>query len=161
MTPARPPRSFSSRGLRGRVAAPALVAAMLAGALATTPSPAAWAQSAPGDAAIRETIERQLRAFLDRDLGRAWGFASPSIQGLFGSPEGFGRMVEQGYPMIWTPRDWRFGTLEAAPDGRLRQTLVLHDAEGRVWVADYWMIPLDGAWRIDGVTLRPAEGAGA
>ena len=45
---------------------------------------------------IRGVISAQVEAFLANDFATAFSFASPSIKGLFGSPERFGQMVRQG-----------------------------------------------------------------
>ena len=144
------------RSLSPAAAGLALALALAAPAVAQTPAP-------QPRAALQDVIERQLEAFLAGDVQTAWGFASPAIQGLFGSPENFGRMVRQGYPMVWAPTEWRFGELapEATPNGpRLRQSVILRDASGAVWIADYLMMPTEGGWLIDGVTLRKPEATG-
>tara|TARA_R110000751_G_scaffold36645_5_gene89371 strand:- start:1152 stop:1619 length:468 start_codon:yes stop_codon:yes gene_type:complete len=140
--------------------------------VAATPAPGSAPRAQPaeaprvGEAAVaqlRAAIDGQLKAFLAGDVEAAFGFASPDIQGLFGSAENFGRMVRQGYPMVWRPGEWRFGELapELTPSGpRLRQSVSLRDASGALWIADYFMMPLDGGWRIDGVTLRKPEATG-
>ena len=150
-----------------RATARTLAAALVLGLSGGT-APAAFAQGAgvedPGaQAALRSVIERQLQAFLAGDVETAWGFASPAIQGLFGSVENFGRMVEQGYPMVWAPSEWRFGEVapQATPAGpRLRQSVILRDASGAVWIADYLMMPTAEGWLIDGVSLRRPESTG-
>ncbi len=112
------------------------------------------------DAEIRETITRQFEAFAAEDVEGAFGYASPGIQGMFGSAENFGRMVREGYPMVWRPGSYAFSGLEDE-GGRLRQTVVITDRSGAAWVADYWMVQVDGRWRIDGVSLRPQQAVGA
>lgn len=111
---------------------------------------------------VREVIASQLEAFLRDDFAAAFEFASPGIRAMFGTPENFGRMVRQGYPMVWRPGSYSFSTLEPR-QGRpgLRQSVVITDASGKVFVADYHMIEVDGAWRIDGVSLRERIAAGA
>lgn len=107
------------------------------------------------ESAARAVIADQIAAFQAGDLGRAFGFASPVIQQKFGTPEIFGRMVEQGYPMVWRPSEVVF--LEAREiDGRLRQEVFLRDSAGRGWIAEYEMIEHEGALRINGVRLREA-----
>lgn len=131
--------------------------AALAGLAATLTAGRARADAA---SEIRAVIDRQLRAFLGDDLIAAWGFASPAIQRLFGTPDSFGRTVREGYPMIWRPSGWSFEALEPFDEG-LRQTVVITDRAGVVHVADYDMVQVDGAWRINGVRLRERLGAGA
>ncbi|MEM9009772.1 MAG: DUF4864 domain-containing protein [Pseudomonadota bacterium] len=122
--------------------------------------------SAPGhaqadrDAAIQGVISAQIDAFRVDDFVRAFTFASPTIQGIFGTPERFGAMVRQGYPMVWRPSSVRFGDVLQS-SGRIVQPVYLTDAAGALYVADYEMINVDGAWQINGVTLRRPEALGA
>lgn len=128
-------------------------------ALAVAPMPAA--AQAPDAAAIRDTIQGQLDAFLADDVGRAFGFASPSIRSMFGSPERFGMMVQQGYPMVWRPADVEFLDLRDR-GGRLMQMVLIRDRAGVFHTLGYEMVP-DGAggWRINGVQVLRAGEAGA
>jgi hypothetical protein len=113
---------------------------------------------APGEA-VQGVIADQIEAFEKGELERAFAHASPLIQGMFGTAENFGRMVEEGYPMVWRPAEVRFSGL-AERGGRLVQTVLITDAAGRLYVADYEMLDLDGTWRINGVTLRAEAAAG-
>ncbi|HVG49672.1 MAG TPA: DUF4864 domain-containing protein, partial [Rubellimicrobium sp.] len=79
----------------------------------------------------------------------------PMIQGMFGTPETFGSMVEKGYPMVWDNKDARFMDLREE-GGALHQRVMIDDAEGRPWILDYQMIELPEGWRIDGVQVLPA-----
>jgi hypothetical protein len=134
-----------------------LMALAAAAALAT----AAPAQEVlPPEPAIEDTIQGQIDAFLADDFATAFGFASPSIQGLFGTPENFGAMVRRGYPMVWRPEDVRFGDLVDRPGG-LAQTVVLTDSRGREHWLEYRMVERDGAWRIAGVRFVEAPGLAA
>ena len=129
----------------------------LALALAVVLAPPARAQ-APGPE-IGAVIGDQIAAFQSGDIARAWSHASPSIQRMFGSPERFGRMVREGYPMVWRPARWEFRELTETAGG-LIQTVLFQDAAGRLFLADYEMQLVDGVWRINGVYLRPAPGVG-
>lgn len=129
-------------------------ATFLAVALALPPALAA-AQDAEDRAAIEAVISDQLSDFVARDLAGAWDHASPAIQGIFGSPEGFGAMVENGYPMVWDNRQARFLDLREER-GALRQKVMVEDPEGRLWVLDYEMVELEDGWRIGGVRVLPA-----
>lgn len=113
------------------------------------------AQDAEDRAAIEGVIADQLALFLERDVEGAWDHASPMIQRLFGTPENFGDMVENGYPMVWDNREARFGELREEA-GELRQTVIVEDPEGRLWVLDYEMVELPEGWKIDGVRVLPA-----
>jgi len=108
---------------------------------------------------LRAAIDSQIAAFGQDDFDAAFGYASPQIRRHFGTPENFGEMVRSAYPMVHRPARYSFGQLEEI-GGRQRQSVVITDTMGRVWIADYDMIEIDGAWRIDGVRLRKAERLG-
>ena len=129
---------------------PAVLAALICSA------PALQAQQG----SIPETIDAQISAFLEDDFERAFSFASPMIRGIFRTPELFGQMVRQGYPMVWRPADVRYGAAESA-GGVTRQTVVITDAAGAVHVLEYEMIPAEGGWLINGVRVLQAPQVGA
>ena len=131
---------------------------ILAGMLAAGLGAAAWAGDE--DAAIRAVISEQIAALEADDFARAFGFASPGIQAMFGTPERFGAMVREGYPMVWHPGAVRFADLETQ-DGRRLQRVLVTDAAGALHLLEYEMVPGDGGWRIDGVRLIEGEDVGA
>lgn len=110
-----------------------------------------------GDA-IRDTIEGQIAAFHDSDVEAAFDYASPMIQRMFRTPEGFGAMVERGYPMVWRAQAVRFLALREEA-GRLWQRVMITGPEGRLHLLDYEMREIDGKWRINGVVAVPQVGA--
>jgi hypothetical protein len=112
------------------------------------------------DPAMRDVIDRQFGAFRDGDPARAFEFASPMIQGLFGSPERFGEMVAQGYPMVWSPGELRFGGVRTE-QGHEVQTVIVTAQDGSVHVLEYRMIQSEGGWKINGVRIIPPAGIGA
>lgn len=126
------------------------MAAALAGAVraqdALTPNPQ-----------IQSIIQGQIDAFQSDDFVTAFGFASPGIRGTFRTPENFGAMVQQGYPMVWRPQDVRFGPLREI-DGGLWQQVLIQDTAGQSYIVEYRMEQVDGAWRISGVKVIPAPG---
>ncbi len=101
---------------------------------------------------VEDVIRQQTDAFIANDVATAFTYASPAIRTLFGSPEVFGRMVRQGYPMVWRPAELRFLGQEER-GGRLLQTVMVTDASGVLHILEYEMIELDGAWRINGVRI--------
>lgn len=110
------------------------------------------------DAAIRQTITEQLEAFRADDFAKAFTFASPSLQDYFQTPERFGRMVTQGYPMVRRPKD--VGYLEMRNDaGTYWQKVQITDAEGRLHVLEYRMQETSEGWRINGVQILDAPRA--
>lgn len=124
--------------------------------LATFLSNAAAAQ----DQNIEDVIEGQLQAFNDRDVSDAWQYASPMIQGMFGTPDNFGNMVRNGYPMVWTNRDVEFLDLGEI-NGVLTQRVLIRDGEGVAYILAYAMVKTADGWRINGVQVLPAPDVAA
>jgi hypothetical protein len=115
----------------------------------------ATAQEAP----IEGTIRSQIEAFKADDFVGAFRFASPNIQGIFGSAENFGRMVAQGYPMVHRPSDVRMGELREVA-GALWQKVYVTDAAGKGHVLDYQMIETAEGWKINAVEVLKADDVG-
>lgn len=109
---------------------------------------------------IQGVIRNQIDAFLKDDFATAFTFASPGIQGIFGTAENFGAMVRNGYPMVWRPSDVEFGELREVA-GRLWQRVIVRDGQGGLHVLDYQMIEGEDGWRINGVQLLRAPDVGA
>ena len=123
-----------------------------------------WFIAAFGAAAdpeeMQAVIDRQLEAFQADDFAAAMEFASPVLKQYFGTPENFGRMVTQGYPMVWRPGAVRY--LESRiEDGAHWQRVMITDQQGTVHVLDYRMTETAEGWRINGVKLREVDGVGA
>ena len=110
--------------------------------------------------AIEDVIGNQLDAFNNRDVSEAWQYASPNIKRLFGNPGNFGRMVQQGYPMVWDNADVRFLELRDIR-GNLWQKVMVRDAQGGLHILDYQMIETADGWQSNGVQLLPAPDVGA
>ena len=111
------------------------------------------------DPDIPDVIQRQIDAFLQDDFATAFSFASPGIKRFFGSSERFGRMVRQGYPMVWRPGDVEY--LEQEPkNGAVHQRVLITDRDGVPHVLDYQMIPTPEGWQINGVRILPAPDMG-
>ncbi|MGI9394103.1 MAG: DUF4864 domain-containing protein [Boseongicola sp.] len=135
--------------MRQRALAPVLVAG-----LALPATAAEILQSEPG---IEFTIESQIEAFLVDDFSGAFTYASPNIRQLFGSPERFGAMVRNGFPMVWRPEEFRFLELREI-DGRYWQKVFVRDEFGAVHLLDYQMVETPDGWLINGVQiLRPSD----
>lgn len=117
------------------------------------------AQNSPSQA-IEKTISDQIAAFQADDFVTAFDYASPSIQGIFQTPDRFGAMVRNGYPMVWRPSDVRFGELREI-GGALWQKVIVQDAQGATHVLDYRMQQIDGVWRISGVQILPSPDVAA
>nr|WP_237072707.1 DUF4864 domain-containing protein [Pseudaestuariivita rosea] len=108
---------------------------------------------------IQATIDNQIAAFRADDFETAFTYASPGIQQIFRTPENFGTMVRQGYPMVWRPEDVRFLELREVA-GNLWQRVQVTDAAGRVHTLDYQMIQTDEGWKINGVQLLQTPDVG-
>ena len=103
---------------------------------------------------IEATIGAQIEAFKIDDFAEAFTYASPNIQGIFGSHERFGMMVKNGYPMVWRPGDVQFRELREVA-GNLWQRVEIVDQSGALHVLDYQMIQTSDGWRINAVQLLP------
>ncbi|MFM7442724.1 MAG: DUF4864 domain-containing protein [Tabrizicola sp.] len=108
---------------------------------------------------IQDTIQSQFDAFLKDDFAAAFEFASPMIKGIFGTPERFGQMVTQGYPMVHRPSAVEMLELREL-EGRLWQRVLVTDLAGRGHVLEYQMIETPDGWRINGVELLKSDGLG-
>jgi len=107
---------------------------------------------------ITSVIDAQIAAFLSDDAQAAFGFASPGIRQLFGTPERFATMVEQGYPMVWRPAEVRYLELREVA-GNLWQRVMVTDADGSIHMLDYQMVETETGWKINAVQLLKAPGA--
>ncbi len=104
---------------------------------------------------IEAVIGSQIEAMRVDDFATAFDYASPGIQGRFGSAGNFGAMVRGGYPMVWKPRDVRYLELREIA-GALWQKVLITDAGGQAHILDYQMVELEGGWKINAVKILPA-----
>ena len=108
-------------------------------------------------AAIRDIIGQQVEAFRRDDGDAAFGFASPTIQGMFGTSEIFMDMVRQGYQPVYRPRVFDFREIVSL-HGQPAQTVNVVGPDGRPVTAIYPMTQLpSGSWRIDGCFLQAPD----
>lgn len=115
------------------------------------------AVSAADRAAIRDVIQGQVEAFRRDDGDAAFGYASPSIQGLFGRSDIFMDMVRQGYRPVYRPQVFDFRELVEL-QGQVAQKVHVVGPDGRPVTALYPMTRLpDGSWRIDGCYLQAPD----
>ncbi|WP_422032074.1 DUF4864 domain-containing protein [Reyranella sp.] len=129
----------------------------LLGALLALTLPAQAQVSEPDRSAIRDVIERQIEAFRRDDGQAAFGYASPSIQGIFGSPDTFMDMVRQGYRPVYRPRAVEFGEIVTL-QGMVTEKVHVIGPDGRPVTAFYPMSrQADGSWRIEGCYLQAPE----
>ncbi len=105
---------------------------------------------------IEANIGAQINAFKADDFVTAFTYASLNIQKLFRTPENFGAMVRNGYPMVWRPSEVRFLELREVA-GLLWQKVMIVDGSGQVHLLDYQMIRQGSDWKINGVQLLGAS----
>jgi hypothetical protein len=76
------------------------------------------------------------------------------IQGMFGTPENFGMMVRNGYPMVWDNSDVRF--LDRTEfQSQTRQEVQIQGPQSLFYILDYQMIETPDGWRINSVQVIP------
>lgn len=109
---------------------------------------------------VTGVIQSQIEAFQADDFATAFTFAAPGIKRMFGSPDRFGMMVQQGYPMVWRPGRVDYLDLREGPAGPVQRVMIT-DQAGRTHLLDYYMSPSDDGWQISGVQLLQAPGVGA
>lgn len=110
--------------------------------------------------AIQSVIEGQITAFRADDFDTAFGYAAPGIRQMFGTPQNFGTMVRQGYPMVWRPGLVEFLQSEEE-GGTWRQDVLITDAEGRLYRLAYAMVETPEGWKIAAVQVLTEPDVGA
>jgi len=129
-----------------------LITGLTAG-LATTAAAQQPAVSAADRAAIRDVIQSQVDAFRRDDGPAAFGYASPTIQNMFGQSDVFMEMVRQGYRPVYRPQVFDFREI-VDMHGEIAQKVHVVGPDGRPVTAIYPMTRLpDGSWRINGCYL--------
>ena len=108
---------------------------------------------------IRQVIQNQIDAFLVDDFVTAFSYASPTIKGIFVTPENFGAMVREGYPMVHRPAEVQMQDLREVA-GNLWQRVRVTDQAGAGWYLDYMMVETPEGWQINAVDLLPAPEIG-
>lgn len=142
-------------------------ACMAAACLATTLL-ASTAQAQPGaqgattlsaqdEKAALAVVQAQLAAFAKDDAAKAFSYATPQIQKVFGTPQNFLAMVRQQYPVVYRPATTAFFKPEPhAGDVLLRVQMT--DANDAQWLAVYSLqrpSQKSQPWRIAGCVVVP------
>ncbi len=109
---------------------------------------------------ITQVINDQIAAFLADDFETAFTYASPNIKRLFGTPQRFGQMVREGYPMVHRPAEVTMLDSRAMGE-RVDQRVLIRDAGGRLHLLSYQMIQTSDGWQINGVQILHAPDVGA
>ena len=119
--------------------------------LSTPPSPFA--------APVPDATDAPLVPFPAPPPPRAFSYASPQIQGMFGTPLNFAMMVERGYPSLWSPGSVEFSD-RYEQGARVRQTVIVTGPNGKRLAYEYDMLRLNEDWKINGVRLVPLNEVG-
>ena len=99
---------------------------------------------------VQDTISSQIDAFKKNDIKKAYTFAAPNIQAQFPSPEVFGLMVRNGYPVIWKPKSFKFTRFKDLGN-RCIQRVLFQSYNGSLETYDYILEKDDNLWKIAGV----------
>lgn len=124
-------------------------------ALGLLSAPAFAQRSTP----VEDTIRAQIEAFRAGDVEAAFSHAADTIRAAFITPDAFGRMVAQGYPMVVDPAEIRFLD-QSTRAGIIVQRVLLTDRQGQVFLLEYQMTDAGAAPRIRGVRILPQTGQG-
>jgi hypothetical protein len=122
------------------------------------PLRAAGGVSAADESAIQSVINAQVDAFRHDDGAKAYGFATPELQTMFGSASHFMDMVRRAYQPVYRPRSYTFGKARVEGD-QIAQDVTLIGPDGLPHLALYTMEhEPDGSWKIAGCQLieRPS-----
>ena len=107
--------------------------------------------------AVRYTIGSQIDAFKNNDVKKAYTFAAPNIQAQFPSPDIFGLMVRNGYPIIWDPKNYKFTTFKDLGNSCIQQVL-FQSYDGSLESYDYILEKVGNLWKIAGVLKINSSG---
>ena len=109
---------------------------------------------------IRTVIDEQISAFRADDFETAFSYAAPNIRMMFQTPERFGQMVREGYPMVHRPRTYSFEELKDSGGSKF-QNVLIEGQDGYYYIAEYDMMQTEQGWKIRGVRIFKAPGVGA
>ncbi len=108
---------------------------------------------------IRTVINDQISAFRADDFATAFTFAAPNIRMMFQTPDRFGQMVREGYPMVYRPQSYAFEELRDTGGSKL-QSVLIEGQDGYYYIAEYDMVLTGQGWKIRGVRIFKTEGVG-
>ncbi len=124
-----------------------------------TAAPAASASlSAADEKAVRSVIEAQLSAFAADDANKAFSYAAPNIQQMFGKASNFLNMVREQYPVVYRPASVTFLKPETmkfhGKNNEVVQQVQMTDLEAGRWIATYSLAQQKNkTWRITGCVV--------
>lgn len=105
---------------------------------------------------IVTSVEGQLAAFREGEMGKAYAYASTVLQ-MQTSIGRFVQLVRQGYPEIWSNARVEFGLVR--DDGRRAMvTARVFAQDGSSAAYDYVLVKEEDFWRIAGVLRHEEKG---
>lgn len=105
----------------------------------------------------RAVIEAQLEAFKQGDSAKAFSYATPSVQTVFGDAETFMQMVRKGYDVVVKPATVRFVKFETDGMNALHAVQMI-DRQKTLWNVYYVLQKRsDGTWKISSCETEKAE----
>jgi hypothetical protein len=105
----------------------------------------------------RAVIEAQLEAFKQGDGPKAFSYATPNIQTMFGDADTFMQMVRDGYDVVYRPASVRFVKFETDGMNALHAVQMI-DRQKTLWNVYYVLQKRpDGSWRISSCETEKAE----
>jgi len=105
----------------------------------------------------RAVIEAQLEAFKQGDGPKAFSYATPNIQTMFGDAETFMKMVREGYDVVVKPVTVSFVKFETDGMNALHAVQMI-DRQKTLWNVYYVLQKRpDGTWRISSCETEKAE----
>ena len=154
--PRRKPRLDKENSFRQKIWKLWLVvfAAGLAAAFTTSMAKADETQDRKESRAV---IEAQLEAFKQGDSAKAFSYATPSVQTVFGNAETFMQMVRKGYDVVVKPVTVRFVKFETDGMNALHAVQMI-DRQKTLWNVYYVLQKRsDGTWKISSCETEKAE----
>lgn len=105
----------------------------------------------------RAVIEAQIEAFKQGDGPKAFSYATPNIQTMFGDADTFMKMVRDGYDVVYSPASVRFVKFETDGMNALHAVQMI-DRQKTLWNVYYVLQKRpDGNWRISSCEAEKAE----
>ena len=139
-----------------------LLRSLVALAMLSAFVPAHDARAADASAAeVQGVISSQIDAFKHEDGPKAFSFAAPELHLVFPNSDIFMQMVRQGYPAVYSARQFQFGPFDVQGTS-FKQQVEITAADGTAWTALYTLSRQpDGSLKINGCQLVKRPGVGA
>ena len=113
--------------------------------------------STQDELAIRNVVERQLRAFQDNDAKTAFSLACPDLQRQLRRPRIFMEMIKTNYQPVCNPRSVMFEGIVHIQQQPILQVMLMTQAGNLVRALYMMQQQSDFSWRIAGCQLLPVN----